>query len=193
MSRPKKYLLLASIFVSAVFLAWILGTEAGHLINRDKSRSYEFTRSIKTERLMEEMPLLVVGDSIPDHQFYLLDNSPIRLSQLIEGNTVITFFDPTCEPCIREMEDLVPVLISSDWKRKRLILISSSDVNSLIEFRRQFNFSGVILSDYGAEYSMHINVKGYPLNLLVDSTRVLRKVYAGEISSGEFDSAIADD
>lgn len=193
MSRPKKILILSLVTAFAVCLAWILGAEAGKLLSRDKSRSQEFTRSVLTTQLLQEMPLLVLGDTIPDHLFYKLDDSPVRLSEVLTENTLITFFDPTCDPCIREIEALAPRLASSPTLGKRMILISTSDNISLIAFQKEFLFPGTILRDYGSAYSRMLNIKGNPLNIIVDSRRVLLRVYAGEISVEEFDSVIRDE
>jgi peroxiredoxin len=190
MSKFAKYIVAFAVLVVAVSLAWILGTQAGHLVRKEKSKSFEFTRGVQSEQLLEQMRLLRIGDTIPDHVFYQLDNSPVWLRDIIKDNTVITFFDPACEPCIKEIEGLAGVL-ATDRGRRGIILISTSDFDGLNAFKQQFNFPGTILRDFGAAYSSSIDVKGFPLNLVVDSRRVLKRVYYGGISVDEFETALA--
>ncbi len=172
MTRSSAVLTTAVAVVTTVAVAYFLGTAVGNYIT---GRKYENDRREQSERILETMENLTVGDTIPDHVFQDMNGHDVRLSDLLSDRTVVTFFQIDCETCSAEIDRLkATVPDSSDYRY--FLFVSSFTPAALQDFVRDRQVPLRTLYDNDDEYASIFHVWTFPLNVIVDRNRTVLSI-----------------
>lgn len=183
----KKVGMAALVLAVVIAGAFILGTEAGNIVNE---RRYVDSRDHSTASMLSQMQTLEIGGKLPDHTFENLDGTDVRLSDLITGRTIVCFFDVDCGGCLFELEAMQTAL--ADSLRRHVILISHDDRIDLQEARDTYNIEALILWDQDAFYARKHKINSRPFNVMVDSTLTIRRIVIGMLTGSEFRDFMSD-
>jgi peroxiredoxin len=166
--------------------AYILGTEAAQLLTSRKERAIAAARAALADRVINDMGTIKVGDVLGDSTFLTLTGERVKLSQYLDNNhpTVITIFDPTCQACLLEFED-VAIEVSRPDDFARFVLVSPGEIDQLVNLQRELGLKSPILHDDLARFSSTINLRAYPFSIVVDRSRTIRRLIAGAMTRDE--------
>lgn len=169
-------------------LAIFLGVNAGNLYNDWKASEI---RTENTNATLERMGTLNIGDTLPDHTFEYLDRKKVKLSELIKGNTLITFISPNCPNCDDQLEALsgtAPVEIQS----QRVVLISPHNPRFLEEIRDKHDIIAPLLYDHRREYWSLLRINSYPINVFVNGDRQIEDILVGALVAEDFEKLLKE-
>ncbi len=168
-------------------VAVFLGVNAGNLYNDWKA---EELRTETTNATLERMGTLNIGDTLPDHTFEYLDRSQVKLSELVKGNTLITFISPNCPNCDDQLEALsgaAPVEVQT----QQVVLISPHNPRFLEEIQAKHNVIAPLLYDHRREYWSLLKINSYPINVFVNGDRQIQDILVGALVAEDFESLLA--
>ncbi len=171
--------------VITVGVAYLVGVQvAGVMISRNKSQqvnNYYEEREVFTREALSYLKGLNPGDTIPDHQFEDIDQLPQILSHLVDGPTSITFFDPECESCQKEMISVTKTILNSQDLRKFIYIANCNRdlIKTLIE---KHNLQMPILFDQQGAYTFAFELYHYPFTVIVDEDLVIREAIAAALT-----------
>jgi peroxiredoxin len=187
--RLKWAAVVAVSIVATIGLAYILGVQAGNLINSRNKGNYLQTREFQTKAILEKMENLAVGDTLANHAFFGLDLNLVSLSKLIKRKAVLSFADPGCGACLSQLEELQgAVTDSADYRY--FILISFTTPLLLKEYKETYELGSRILYDENEEWKNSLGIKIAPFNLIVNSSLVIERVIAGQMTAKDFEDII---
>jgi methylamine dehydrogenase accessory protein MauD len=148
------------------------GTPSAVLISPDGAvASWLAAGSEWIESLVEQAlhgdgePGLRVGAELPDIRLALLDGSEATLGGLVDGPTVVLFWNPSCGFC-RAMHDAVLAWQASPpLGAPSLVVVSAGSAEEV----RAEGFAGTVLLDPEWAFAGAVGAQGTPMALLVDS------------------------
>lgn len=146
MSRVRRVSTFTGIIVLTIAVAYVLGVQAGSFINERKraerrAKGVEHTRSI-----LDRMQTIEVGDRLPDVPMEDIDGYPHLLSELVQGQALITYTQTSCDACLMELERIAELCRNpSDYRR--FIFVSTANPLHLMELRSNFGLESDFLFD----------------------------------------------
>ncbi|MGZ4383938.1 MAG: MauE/DoxX family redox-associated membrane protein [Gaiellaceae bacterium] len=111
----------------------------------------------------EEEAGLAVGSPVPDLRRPLLDGETVALTSLIERDTIVLFWNPSCGFCRAMHDDLLRLEAASVEERPALVVVSSGDQ----EATRADGFLSPVLLDESFEVAQAFGAGGTPMAVLV--------------------------
>lgn len=144
MTSIKKLILSILVTVVSIGAAVFLGVQAGNLYSTHKAKE---RRNTITKAVVKQMKTIDIGDSLPDYVFEDLERKPVRLSEIINNYTLVTFVNPTCPSCIYQIEDF-SATVPTDLQRKHFVLISPNNPRFLEDVRDKYHLNTNILYDH---------------------------------------------
>lgn len=169
-----------ALFILAVIVtvgvAYILGVTAAGIFQKYR---VEKSREEGTRAVLEQMGTgLGIGVALPDAELEDLDGYPVRLRDVLQARTMISFISPGCKGCEIQMERIRESVRGSQAD-DRFVLISSSDPAELREIKNEYCRNCRFLHDRDNEYVKKLGVFTYPLSFVVDSTLMIVAVIGG--------------
>ncbi|MBD3404379.1 redoxin domain-containing protein [candidate division GN15 bacterium] len=86
------------------------------------------------------------GDTLADHVFEDLEEQPVRLSDLVVGNMLISVVMPTCESCLDEMLYIRDQIDNPDDYR-HLVFITSANPRFMRDIKEETGLTAAFLYD----------------------------------------------
>jgi peroxiredoxin len=155
--------------------AYLIAMKADDALQEKREYRREFTRGV-----LKSMNTLQVGDVLPDYQFEDGSHNPLTLSGLATGNTLLIFFDPTCDGCDDELRAINDAVTDTlDYRRFRLICAGDSGL--VAEKVEMLDLHSPLLHDHSGDYFFQIGVFTYPFNIIVNKDRVIQDMIAGSL------------
>ncbi|MDZ4722971.1 MAG: redoxin domain-containing protein [candidate division Zixibacteria bacterium] len=169
------------VILLASALAYFGGTFAGGIINNQKEAEVaaesQTERELFAKQLLERMGTLSVGDTLPDFEFDATDDHHFMLSDLIVGNTIITYVEPTCNSCHGQLLMIDSLIKSNQLSPERIIMIATGDFEATKFIHEESNFSFRILNDHQREIGQKYKISTYPFNIYIDSSREITALH----------------
>lgn len=123
------------------------------------------------------------SQSLPDVTILSEDNKVIRLSKVTSGKkTVIFFFNPDCEHCHSEAEEVIKY--KRNLQDKNILWLSKEDLAAIKHFDKRYKLSEIFQSLHVAKISVKdadekFGFREVPSIYIYDENGVLVKKYHG--------------
>lgn len=182
MPRPLFYTITILLTVACAIM---LGVGASGLWAELRRSEYMQNRELKTESLLQQMHDLRVGDKLPDHIFEDLGRNPVRLTEVIDGRSVITFILPDCPACSEQIEELQGV-VKSRSDIRHFVFLSSSNPRLLEDEWNEIGGNLTVLYDHKSVYQSMFGVFSFPFNIVINEKGVIEQLISGNMLSEEF-------
>jgi peroxiredoxin len=180
----------AGIGVLTIAVAYVVGVQAGNLINRYRRGDYRSRRDAQTKQILEKMGTIHVGDTLPDFALEDLEGHIWRLSELVRGPTLITFFKPDCGACEVQIQEMKRVLkTDADWRR--IVLISSANPLHLKRFVQDRELKCVVLYDEDRIVTQALKVFATPMTISANKTKGIDSIIVGVMYQDEINAILA--
>ncbi|RLG43708.1 MAG: hypothetical protein DRN81_05985, partial [Thermoproteota archaeon] len=164
--------------------------EAADYLNEQKRGELRAKGVRTTQRILERMGTVNVGDTLGDFILEDIDGNLHRLSELLTQKCVIAFIKPDCEGCLMELETIGRT-ITDGADHRHFIFISSANPLHMVELRENFGIRCPILFDEGRDVALRLKVQTYPFNFVVNHERVILDVRAGGMSGEDYQEIVA--
>ncbi len=187
----KKYIsvskyLLATVIV--ILVGYFSALKVGAYINNkrleQKQQAVEQKKKDFTDALLAHMQSLNIGDTLPDHRFEDLYRRPVYLSSLVQGQTILIFFDPYCENCNEEM-NTVNRTLSTTREYECFIFISGGNPRLIEEMPALSELKSPVLYDHNREYINRFKIFTFPFNVVIDKNLVIQEIYGETLTPDE--------
>jgi hypothetical protein len=168
----------------AAGLAVILGVASASVIRAylDNDREFERSRLLAVvSHSPDSIFALGTGDTLTDHVFEDLEEQPVRLSDLVVGNMLISVVMPTCESCLDEML-YIRDQIDNPKDYRHLVFITSANPRFMRDIKEETGLTAAFLYDHRAEYLSRYDVQAYPFNIIIDSNMVVLDIFGGGLT-----------
>jgi peroxiredoxin len=179
--RTPTILVWISIVIGSLVLGGVGGKVLSGYVNSSRESEAKQKRAEMQQAILQEMGTLAVGDTLADHVFESLDLTPVRLSELVTGPTVLSIVDPDCEVCVEEITMLRREL-SDSVLQSRFVFISAGNPRYLAELVDSTGLLSPVLYDHHSAWLGQYKVFTYPFNLIVNSDLRIMDVIASELS-----------
>jgi peroxiredoxin len=173
-----------------VIVAYILGSATGAFLRgREQQKidnDYTAQRRASTMEMVENnSSTFKAGITLPNHLFTDLEGSPVALTEVLRGKTVLTFYSTNCDYCTEEME-LVTELAGSDEDWKAFVFISGDSTQALMELRASLDERLQILYDENYAFcSSFFGFVPFPFTMIVTDKGVVEDFMAGKLIERE--------
>jgi len=175
---------LAGILAAALVAAAgvLIGTEVGRYEGERRMRT---RHAKKTQGVLKQMGTVAIGDTLPDHRFEDMNRNLVWWGDLLKGRTIVSFFDPGCEACLDEVDNLLDAITRPEDARY-FLFISSYDRDSLALLAQAYGIASQILYDENGAFGKNLAVFTFPFNLTVTTAREVYEVSTDPITTDEF-------
>lgn len=136
---------------------------------------------------------LAVGAELPDIPLALLDGGEAALGELVDGPTVVLFWNPGCGFCRAMHDDMLAWQAARPPGAPSLVVVSSGRADEV----RAEGFAGTVLLDSEWRFAGAVGAQGTPMALLVDGEgKVASSLASGGAEAlallGTREAAVAD-
>lgn len=182
--KAKRMWMYIAATLVAAFLGYLMALQAAAYLAAPKSDvvvhgKLDLQRDY-TRHVLKSMNSLRVGDTLPDYRFENTEHNPLVLSDVVAENTLLIFFDPSCDGCDHELSALEEV-IAGTLESQRFLAICSGDSGLVTEKVAQFDIGGRLLYDPSGDYFAQTGVFSYPFNIMINRDRVIQDMIAGSL------------
>ena len=185
-------LVIVSVTVIAITigLAYVLGGEAGQYIAQYRAeREYLQQRDKDSEQQLANANRTIIGEKLPEDEFKDVSGNTVRLSELLRRKTVVSFMSSNCQGCMTQAEQIASLARDSvDFAG--FIVISLSDVDDLISFKREYGLKCPVLHENGEYVMRFFNNYLTPTSLIVNRDGVVEKLIAGHLTDSEIEDVM---
>ena len=131
---------------------------------------------------------LPIGAEAPEHRLEVLDGGEAALRELVDGPTVLLFWNPGCGFCRAMHDDVLAWEASRPASAPRLVVVSAGAVEDV----RAEGFASPVLLDPDWALSAALGADGTPMALLLDGDgRVASRPASGGAAALELLGALA--
>jgi len=190
MNKLQRIALFAGCLVLTAALAYVIAIEAADYLNEQKRGELRAKGVRTTQRILERMGTVNVGDTLGNFILEDIDGNLHMLSELLTQKCVIAFIKPDCEGCLMELET-IGLTIPDRSDHRHFIFISSSNPLHMLELRDNFGIKCPILFDEGRDVALRLKVLTYPFNFVVNRQRVILDARAGSMSAEDYLEIVA--
>lgn len=190
--QPKQRLGTLPTVLLAAGLAVVLGVASATMIRAylDNARQSERSRlRSAVSHSPNSISALRTGDTLSDHVFEDLNEQPVRLSDLVIGNMLISVVMPTCESCLDEMLYFRDQIEKPD-DYHHLVFITSANPRFMRNIKEETGMAATFLYDHRAEHLSGYFVEAYPLNIIIDSNMVVLEVFGGGLTQTDLEKVL---
>ena len=158
----------------AGFLVLCLGLFSwGYLYREDVK---EFYQDWKKDQAIKDMP---------NFEFKTLTGFPFNRDSLTQGQkTMLMYFNPLCDHCQEEVEDVKQH--KEDFSAIQVVLVSPYLLNEVLKFDSIYGISKeenmIILHDEKYQFYQIFNAKAFPTTYIYNANRRLKEKIRGKIS-----------
>ena len=129
---------------------------------------------------------LALSAPAPDFTLNTLTGTPVALKDLRGKRVLINFWASWCPPCVRETPDLVAAY--NELADSGIVFVgigTQDDTAKLKQFADDNKVPYTIVEDPKGKVSDAYSVLGLPTTVLVDSSGIVRKVFAGAVTKDQ--------
>lgn len=177
----RKVSIAVSVFAAVLAAAWLLGAQAGNLVNNSKAKDYQKQRQTQTNQILEQMGTIKVGDTLPNYALEDLEGRIWQLSELIDDRAIISFYKPDCGACEQQLD----AFRESGLESSKLILISADNPLHLKALAETDGIEAVILYDENRAVSEALGITISPFNIVLNHSLVIERIEAGTMRADE--------
>ena len=148
------------------------------------TQKFYFTFDFKNDPpkiiLASKMPRGIVGKQLPAIEWKTINGD--RINYGASGKvTLLSFWSVICKPCVEEFNELnLWATTHSDVQIIAVTADSDSVVSAFME-KNNYSWSNItILPEYKGDFDDIFRVHVWPLNVVTDHRRVIRKVFSGK-------------
>lgn len=184
-----KFLRTGFLWVAVVVLGLVVGGAIRQYVTPDRQAEREKLRHLAATNNDHVVGPLEIGVTLADHVFEDLNEQPVRLSDLVVGNMLISVVMPTCESCLDEMLYIRDQIEKPDDYR-HLVFITSANPRFMRDIKEETGMAATFLYDHRAEYLSQYDVNAYPLNIIIDSNMVVLDVFGGGLTQTDLEKVL---
>lgn len=180
----KRFVLIGLAGCVTILAAVGLGRLVARQINSRRDAAYAAGREAKTRDLLDRMGTIRVGDTLPNHEFQDSLTGAVRLSDLISGPTILSYFDPGCGACVADLlclHDAGPALGATN----RIVLLTTSSHVSVNEIQQRTGTQFRVVIDDEGRFAEQLNIHSTPFTVLVNSELRVERIIIGALTEGE--------
>ena len=177
----RKASIAVSLFAAVLAAAWLLGAQAGNLVNNSKTKDYQQRRQTQTKQILEQMGTISVGDTLPNYALEDLEGKIWQLSELIDDKAIISFYKPDCGACEQQLDEFK----KSGLDPSKLILISPDNPLHLKALALADGIESVILYDENRAVTEALGITISPFNIVLNHSLVIERIEAGSMRADE--------
>ncbi|MDR1097496.1 MAG: TlpA family protein disulfide reductase [Tannerella sp.] len=126
------------------------------------------------------MPRGIAGKKLPEAEWKTVNGNRVKYGD--SGKiTLLSFWSVICKPCIEELKELNEwVTAHSDVRIIAVTADSASTVSAFME-RNSLSWPNIaVVPDYKGNFDDMFRIYVWPLNVVTDNRRVVRKVFIGK-------------
>ena len=183
-AKVRRILAYLVLLIATAGVAYVLGTQAGALVNSRKVDRYKERRAENEKAILEQMGTIAAGDTLPDFYFQDLNGDQVYLRDLINERALIMYFEPDCELCLVELE-MVQAEVTDTSQFGNFLMISGANPLYLIKLRDRYDIRSPLVYDYEGFFHNSLKVFTFPFNLVVDKDLVIVEILAGGLTPDE--------
>ena len=177
------------IILASLLAGLALGCVLTTAINSYNRMATKDEQVKETDLVLQAMGSLAVGDTLADHVFEDLEGRPVRLSEIVLGNTWISIIEPTCESCVEDIRQLKQTL--PDTSAARLfVFISASNPRYLRDLKDEIVIESAFLYDHRRTWSNRYDFYTYPFHIKIGRNLKVLEIAAGPLSREQIDETI---
>ena len=148
-------------------------------------------------------PLLIAGNAyfyftekakqLPEVEFNLLDGKKLNLDELKGKTLLLNFWATSCEPCRKEIPELIELNQEFSSKGVKIIGIAMAHdrPDQVVAFKKHYKIPYVIALDINAAIANAFDVRVIPVTLLVSPRGQIVHRHSGVININDMRKRIA--
>lgn len=184
-----KYVRLVLVSVAVVAFGLAVGGAIRKYMTTDRDAERKRLKGLAGMYVEHDTRPLQVGDTLADHVFEDLKEQPVRLSDLVVGNMLISVVMPMCESCLDEMLYIREQIDNPDDYR-HLVFITSANPRFMRDIKQETSMPAAFLYDHRAAYLSRYDVNAYPFNIIIDSNRVVLDVFGCGLTQSDLEKVL---
>ena len=190
-SKMRKVGFVLAISAVTVFAAYGLGSFAGGYMAQSKAIKERLAqRAADTKQRLTDMQTLEIDMTMPDHVFTTVDGDTVKLYDLLQKKTVITFISATCPNCLDEI-NILSRLAKSREASAAFIFISGSDPKALRLVRDSYGLLSPVLCDREDVYGLKFfDFFVFPFTIIVDKDAKIEDIMVDGLMDDEMTDII---
>lgn len=164
----------------AFFAVLMLGLHFSFKNQADPWRIEEIARETTKPRLW-------IGRTAPDIELTTVDGGAFKISEQVGKKVILlNFFATWCEPCRREMSELLQFAASLEKEPFLLVFVDSGEEPALVhKFVEEFQIKQTVGIDHGRKIQKQYGVQSYPTNVLIGADGRVQIYEASAIRNAE--------
>ncbi|MDR1171708.1 MAG: TlpA family protein disulfide reductase [Bacteroidales bacterium] len=130
--------------------------------------------------LISKMPRGIAGKKLPEAEWETINGNRVKYGD--SGKiTLLSFWSVICKPCIEELNEL------NEWVKAhsdvRIIAVTADSASTVSAFMKRNSLSWpniAVVPEYKGNFDDMFRIYVWPLNVVTDNRRVVRKVFTGK-------------